>query len=174
MLEYAELAIRCTDQSGNLWVRVQERLSQLWFGTSTGLARRSTPALRNGTGFFTLVFTTLNPHIPVIEEGRLSDPLQAEHFLARVEFFSLWLEEGRGGWTADKITQIPRHQQIVLYSAAHRTQNGTWARLIAQAFDRGDHPENVAFEYMAAAQKSLNVLTSRGQSLMPWNVCLAE
>ena len=44
-------------------------------------------AVRDGTGLFAKVFTTLYPHIPVIEEGRLTDPLQAEHFLQ--EFTSL-------------------------------------------------------------------------------------
>ena len=47
-------------------------------------------AVRDGAGLFAKVFTTLYPHIPVIEEGRLTDPLQAEHFLARVHFFNEW------------------------------------------------------------------------------------
>ncbi|MEJ6563270.1 MAG: DUF523 and DUF1722 domain-containing protein [Euryarchaeota archaeon] len=118
--------------------------------------------LRNdGTGLFTLVFTTLNPHIPVIEEGSLDDPLQAEHFLARVEFFSLWLEEAQSGWTAEKITQFHDSNKLFFISRSPNAKRNL-GRLIAQAFDRGDHPENVAFEYMAAAQKSLNVLTKPG------------
>ncbi|MDE0857338.1 MAG: DUF523 and DUF1722 domain-containing protein [Candidatus Poseidoniaceae archaeon] len=118
-------------------------------------------ASNDGTGLFALVFTTLNPHIPVIEEVSLSDPLQAEHFLARVEFFSLWLEEARGGWTANKIAQFHDSNKLFFISRSPNAKRNL-GRLIAQAFDRGDHPENVAFEYMAAAQKSLNVLTKPG------------
>lgn len=46
-------------------------------------------AIRNGRGMFAKIFTTLYPHIPVIEEGRLTDAMQAEHYLALVHFFSL-------------------------------------------------------------------------------------
>ena len=51
-------------------------------------------AVRDGRGMFATVFTTLNPHIPVIEEGRMSDSRQAEHFLARVHFFHEWYRAG--------------------------------------------------------------------------------
>ena len=40
-------------------------------------------------GLFSMIFTSLNPHIPVIEEGRLTDPKQAEHFLSRVHFYRM-------------------------------------------------------------------------------------
>tara|TARA_B100001564_G_scaffold315656_1_gene290502 strand:+ start:81 stop:1085 length:1005 start_codon:yes stop_codon:yes gene_type:complete len=118
-------------------------------------------ARRNGTGLFALVFTTLNPHIPVIEEGRLSDPLQAEHFLARVEFFSLWLEEGRGGWTADKLMRFHNTNKLFLLSRSPSAKRKL-GRLVAHAFERGDHPENAALEYMTSAQQSLDVLTTPG------------
>ena len=118
-------------------------------------------AVRNGTGLFALVFTTLNPHIPVIEEGRLSDPLQAEHFLARVEFFSLWLEEGRSGWTTDRLTHFHNTNKLFLLSRSPKAKREL-GRLLAHAFERGDHPEHIAHEYMTAAQQSLNVLTKPG------------
>ena len=118
-------------------------------------------AIRNGTGLFALVFTTLNPHIPVIEEGRLSDPLQAEHFLARVEFFSLWLEEGRGGWTADKLMRFHNTNKLFLLSRSPKAKREL-GRLLAHAFEQGEHPDHAALQYMTAAQKSLNVLTKPG------------
>ena len=37
----------------------------------------------SGRGLFAMVFTTLNPQIPVIEEQQLSDPIQVEQYLAR-------------------------------------------------------------------------------------------
>jgi hypothetical protein len=118
-------------------------------------------AIRNGTGLFALVFTTLNPHIPVIEEGRLSDPLQAEHFLARVEFFSLWLEEGRGGWTADKLMRFHNTNKLFLLSRSPKAKREL-GRLLAHAFEQGEHPDHAALQYMTAAQKSLDVLTKPG------------
>ena len=118
-------------------------------------------ARRNGTGLFALVFTTLHPHIPVIEEGRLSDPLQAEHFLARVEFFSLWLNEGKMGWSADRLMRFHNTNKLFLLSRSPSAKRDL-GRLLARAFENGDHPENVALEYMTEAQKSLDVLTKPG------------
>ena len=112
-------------------------------------------------GVFAMVFTTLNPHLPVIDEARLSDPVQAEHFLARVEFLSLWLEEGRNGWTADKLMQFHNTNKLFLLSRSPSAKRSL-GRLIANGFDRGDHPENVALEYMTSAQQSLNVLSKPG------------
>ena len=120
----------------------------------------STPR-RNGTGLFSLVFTTLNPHIPVIEEDRLSNPLEAEHFFARVEFFSLWLEESRGGWTADKILGFHNTNKLFLLSRSPDAKRRL-GRLISTALARGDHPENIAFEYMSFAQQSLNEIAKPG------------
>lgn len=116
---------------------------------------------RNGTGLFPLVFTTLNPHVPVIEDDRLSNPLEAEHFFARVEFFSLWLEESRGGWTADKITGFHNTNKLFLLSRSPDAKRRL-GRLISTAFERGDHPETIAFEYMSFAQQSLNEMAKPG------------
>lgn len=120
----------------------------------------STPR-RNGTGLFSLVFTTLNPHIPVIEEDRLSNPLEAEHFFARVEFFSLWLEESRGGWTADKIVSFHNTNKLFLLSRSPDAKRRL-GRLLSAAFERGDHPESIALEYMIFAQQSLNEMAKPG------------
>ena len=118
-------------------------------------------ARRNGTGLFARVFTTLHPHIPVIEEGRLSDPLQAEHFLARVEFFSLWLNEGKKGWSAARLMRFHNTNKLFLLSRSPSAKRDL-GRLLAHAFENGTHPDTVALEYMTAAQKSLNVLTKPG------------
>jgi uncharacterized protein YbbK (DUF523 family) len=84
-------------------------------------------AIRNGTGLFALVFTTLNPHIPVIEEGRLSDPLQAEHFLGASGI--LFTLAGRRTWWMDcrQTHAFPQHQQIVLAQPFTKGKAGTWA-----------------------------------------------
>ena len=110
---------------------------------------------------FAKVFTTLYPHIPVIEEGRLTDPRQAEHYLARVHFFSLWRQEGLKGWTAKALMKFHNINKLFLLSRSPDAKRRL-GRLIAQGFDNGDHPETVALAYMTEAQQSLNVLTKSG------------
>ena len=117
---------------------------------------------RDGVGMFAKVFTTLYPHIPVIEEGRLTDPLQAEHFLARVHFFSDWLNIGKEGWTASKVMQFHSENKLFLLSRAPDAKR-TLGRIIANGFDNNEHADNIALEYMTVAQKHLTTLTKRGR-----------
>ena len=119
-------------------------------------------AVRDGTGLFAKVFTTLYPHIPVIEEGRLTDPLQAEHFLARVHFFHEWQTIGSEGWTATKIMQFHAEHKLFLLSRAPDSKR-MLGRIIAEGFDNDEHPEHVALKYMTEAQKHLATLTKRGR-----------
>jgi uncharacterized protein YbbK (DUF523 family)/uncharacterized protein YbgA (DUF1722 family) len=119
-------------------------------------------AKRDGMGLFTKVFTTLYPHIPVIEEGRLTDPLQAEHFLSRVHFFSDWLAIGNEGWTASKIMKFHSENKLFLLSKAPASKR-ILGRLIADGCDAGDHPDNIALHYMTTAQIHLTKLTNNGQ-----------
>ena len=118
-------------------------------------------ATRDGRGMFAKVFTTLYPHIPVIEEGRLTDARQAEHDLARVHFFSLWREEGLNGWTAQALMQFHNTNKLFLLSRSPDAKRRL-GRLIAEGFDNGDRAETVALAYMTEAQQSLNVLTKSG------------
>jgi uncharacterized protein YbgA (DUF1722 family) len=111
---------------------------------------------------FAKVFTTLYPHIPVIEEGRLTDPHQAEHFLARVHFFDEWQTIGSEGWTAAKVMQFHAEHKLFLLSRAPDAKR-VLGRIIAQGFDNNEHPDSVALKYMTEAQKHLSVLTKRGR-----------
>ena len=119
-------------------------------------------AVRDGVGMFAKVFTTLYPHIPVIEEGRLNDARQAEHFLARVHFFNEWQAIGESGWSASKIMKFHAEHKLFLLSRAPDAKR-TLGRIIAQGFDNDEHPESVALKYMTEAQKGLSVLTKRGR-----------
>jgi uncharacterized protein YbbK (DUF523 family)/uncharacterized protein YbgA (DUF1722 family) len=119
-------------------------------------------AVRDGRGMFAMVFTTLNPHVPVIEEGRLSDSRQAEHFLARVHFFHEWLMMGQEGWSAHKVMQFHNENKLFLLSRAPSSKRKL-GKLIADLFNKGSNPEFVALEYMTEAQKSLNTLTHKGR-----------
>ena len=107
-------------------------------------------AVRDGAGLFSKVFTTLSPHIPVIEEGRLTDALQAEHFLARVHFFDEWQTIGKEGWTAAKVMQFHAEHKLFLLSRAPDSKR-MLGRIIAEGFDNDEHPENVALKYMTEA-----------------------
>lgn len=115
-----------------------------------------------GAGMFAKVFTTLYPHIPVIEEGRLSDPLQAEHFLARVYFFNEWLNVGAKGWSAAKLMQFHSENKLFLLSRAPDAKR-ILGRVIANAFENNEHPDIVALKYMAEAQNHLSTLTTPGR-----------
>ena len=119
-------------------------------------------AVRNGVGMFAKVFTTLYPHIPVIEEGRLTDPRQAEHFLARVHFFDEWQTIGNEGWTAKKLMQFHAEHKLFLLGRAPEAKR-ILGRIIAQGFDDNERPETVALTYMTAAQKHLSTLTKPGR-----------
>jgi uncharacterized protein YbbK (DUF523 family)/uncharacterized protein YbgA (DUF1722 family) len=162
MLEYAEVQSDFLINSG---------ISGFVFkkgSPSCGLERvkvyrgENAQAEKVGAGMFAKVFTTLYPHIPVIEEGRLSDPLQAEHFLARVYFFNEWLNVGVKGWSAAKLMQFHSENKLFLLSRAPDAKR-ILGRVIANAFENNEHPDIVALKYMAEAQKHLSTLTTPGR-----------
>ena len=117
---------------------------------------------RDGVGIFAMVFMALNPQIPVIEEGRLNDPNQAEHFLARVHFHHRWQAAGEAGWTAKRLMTFHQEHKIFLLA---RTADAKRAlgRTIAAGFDAGLPAAEVALTYMIQAQEHLNVLPRRGR-----------
>ena len=161
MIDYAELQSDALVNAGISGFVFKKDSSTCGLGQVRVYHDDQPQAVRNGTGLFALIFTTLNPHIPVIEEEQLNDPSQAEHFFARVEFFSLWLEEGRRGWNTDRLTHFHNTNELFLLSRSPKAKREL-GRLLAHAFERGDHPEHIAHEYMSVAQQSLSVLTKPG------------
>lgn len=120
-----------------------------------------TRVTRDGKGMFAKIFTTLYPHIPVVDEERLKDVRQAEHFLARVHFFSLWREVGLSGWTAQTLTDFHNaNKQFLLHRSPGAKRR--LGRLITSGFDNSEHAETVALTYMTEAQKTLNTPTQKG------------
>ena len=75
-------------------------------------------AVRDGTGLFAKVFTTLYPHIPAAEESQLRDKSQADHFLARVNLLHIWQMFGSEGWTAEKIEAFHLEQKPLMQKMA--------------------------------------------------------
>ena len=161
MLEYAQLQADALVESGICGFVFKKDSPSCGLERVKVYREGQVQAIRNGMGMFAKVFTTLYPHIPVIEEGRLTDPRQAEHYLARVHFFSLWRQEGLKGWTAKALMKFHNINKLFLLSRSPDAKRRL-GRLIAQGFDNGDHPETVALAYMTEAQQSLNVLTKSG------------
>ena len=117
---------------------------------------------RDGVGVFAMVFMALNPQIPVIEEGRLNDPNQAEHFLARVHFHHRWQSAGQEGWTAQRLMAFHQEHKIFLVARTADAKRKL-GRTIAAGFDAGLPASEVALKYMMEAQGHLNVLPRRGR-----------
>ncbi len=126
----------------------------------------SPKAVQDGSGLFAKVFTTLYPHIPVIDEGKLTDPYQVEHFFARVQFFHKWHTIGMTGWTESKLEKFHNENQIFLYERAPLSRKSISA--VMSVLSKGEeHPENVAFYYMTEAQKSLSETTINTINIQP-------
>ena len=68
-----------------------------------------------------MIFTTLYPHIPAIEEGRLSEPIQAENFLARVAMMDLWWKYEDKGWTIFSLQQFHSEHKLLLQSRSPKS-----------------------------------------------------
>ena len=158
MLEYAQLQADALVESGICGFVFKKDSPSCGLERVKVYRNGHAQATRDGRGMFAKVFTTLYPHIPVIEEDRLTDARQAEHYFARVHFFSLWYQEGLKGWTAQAIMEFHNVNKPFLLSHSPDAKRRL-GRIITQGFDNGDHPETVALAYMTEAQQSLNVLT---------------
>ena len=114
-----------------------------------------------GKGLFAMVFTTLNPHIPVIEEKLLKSHNQAEHYLSRVVFFNEWQIFGKDGWTIERINLFHRENEYFFFNTAPELFK-VLNKLIVNLANENAHPETIALEYMAKVQKSLSIMSRKG------------
>ncbi|MDE0869353.1 MAG: DUF523 and DUF1722 domain-containing protein [Candidatus Poseidoniaceae archaeon] len=161
MLEYAQLQADVLVESGICGFVFKKDSASCGLERVKVYREGHTHATHDGMGMFAKIFTTLYPHIPVIEEDQLTDARQAEHYLARVHFFSLWYQEGLNGWTPKAIMEFHNVNKLFLLSRSANAKRRL-ERLIAQGFDNDDRPETVALAYMTEAQQSLKVLTKSG------------
>ena len=161
MLEYAQLQADALVDSGICGFVFKKDSASCGLERVKVYREGHTSATHDGMGMFAKVFTTFYPHIPVIEEGQLTEARQAEHYLARVHFFSLWYQEGLKGWTAKSIMEFHNVNKLFLLSRSANAKRRL-ERLIAQGFDNDNRPETVALAYMTEAQQSLKVLTKSG------------
>ena len=98
------------------------------------------------------------PHIPAAEESQLRDKSQADHFLARVNLLHIWQMFGSEGWTAEKIEAFHVEQRPLMQKMAPNS-NGILTGLIVQSLNNGEHPENIALNYITEAQNLLTIHT---------------
>lgn len=173
MLEYAQTQSDFLIDSGICGLVVKSNSASCGLQGVAVQTPGQTSPLTNGKGLFTMVFTTLNPHIPVIEEKRLTDSTQAEHYLSRVQFFNGWLMFGRSGWTMEKLAQFhAENEYFLLSSVPHMVSNLN--NLIHSLAANETHPETIALEYMTKAQKSLNVVTIKGRVASTMELVLSK
>jgi uncharacterized protein YbgA (DUF1722 family)/uncharacterized protein YbbK (DUF523 family) len=120
---------------------------------------------RSGTGIFAAAFTRRNPLIPVIDDGRLWDPLLRENFIDAVFIYRRWQDFlKKGGRVGD---MVALHTDLKLLIMAHSPKHYTvLGRLMAEA--KAHTPEELYASYagllmeaarlQATSKKHTNVL----------------
>ncbi|QVJ01821.1 DUF1722 domain-containing protein [Nocardiopsis eucommiae] len=113
-----------------------------------------------GRGAFAARLTALLPHLPVEEQGRLSDPVLREHFVERVFAHARLRTLLEGAWRPrDLVAFHTRHKlQLMAHSPDGYRETG---RIVARA--GGGDPEEVASAYAEAFHRTLAVKGSRGK-----------
>jgi uncharacterized protein YbgA (DUF1722 family)/uncharacterized protein YbbK (DUF523 family) len=112
-------------------------------------ARR--PPDRSGRGLFAAALVAAFPHLPVEEEGRLSDPRLRDNFIGRV--FAYWRLRGlfRARWTVGDLVRFHTAQKLLLLSHSTEAYRHL-GRLVAAAreISRRDLQERYVDGFMRA------------------------
>ncbi|WP_017581327.1 YbgA family protein [Nocardiopsis valliformis] len=113
-----------------------------------------------GRGAFAARLTALLPHLPVEEQGRLSDAVLREHFVERVFAHSRLRALLESEWRPRDLVEFhTRHKlQLMAHSPDGYRETG---RIVARAGT--DSPEEIASVYAEAFHRALAVKTSRGK-----------
>ncbi|SEI04057.1 YbgA family protein [Pseudomonas asplenii] len=75
---------------------------------------RGRPAEHAGRGLFAAAFCSLQPDLPVEEEGRLNDPVLRENFLTRVLAYADWQQLLANGLTRRTLTDFHSRYKYLL------------------------------------------------------------
>lgn len=113
--------------------------------------------IRKGIGIFAGAFIKRFPLIPVIDDGRLHDPVLRENFIERVFVYKRWKEfEKSSGLIKDLINFHTEHKLLILsHSPKYLTLLG---RIIADA--KRYKPEKLRYEYMKLLMEGLNYIST--------------
>jgi uncharacterized protein YbgA (DUF1722 family)/uncharacterized protein YbbK (DUF523 family) len=90
------------------------------------------PPSRSGVGLFAQALAARFPHLPVEEEGRLSDPRLRDHFLERVFAFRRLRDLFESRWTVGDVVRFHAAHKLVLLAHATRAYTDL-GRLVAIA-----------------------------------------
>ena len=109
------------------------------------------PAGRQGRGMFTGALMDAYPHLPVEEEGRLSDPRLRENFIERVFAYRRVRDLFAPRWTVGDLVAFHTRQKLVLMAHSPQAYQ-QMGRLVAQAkgMDREVLRERYLSEFMTA------------------------
>jgi uncharacterized protein YbgA (DUF1722 family)/uncharacterized protein YbbK (DUF523 family) len=115
-----------------------------------------TPA-RSGRGLFAAALIDAFPHLPVEEEGRLSDPRLRDNFVERV--FAYWRLRGlfAGRWTVGQLVRFHTAHKLLLLAHAPEAYRAI-GRLVAGA--RGMARRDLESRYMEGVMRALAQLAT--------------
>jgi uncharacterized protein YbbK (DUF523 family)/uncharacterized protein YbgA (DUF1722 family) len=121
--------------------------------------RNDVPA-RAGRGLFATALLERLPHLPVEEEGRLSDPRIRDNFVERVFAFSRLRRLFQKGWRRDALVRFHTAHKLILMAHSPEAYRSL-GRLVAGAhvLPRGELHRTYTAELMTA----LAVLATRGR-----------
>jgi uncharacterized protein YbgA (DUF1722 family)/uncharacterized protein YbbK (DUF523 family) len=115
---------------------------------------------RTGRGIFAEVLVTALPHLPVEEEGRLTDPALRDNFIERVFAHARLRALFTGRWTLGDLVRFHTRHKLTLL--AHRpTAYTALGALVATAKTRGRAA--LRAEYTATFMAALGVLATRAR-----------
>ena len=101
-------------------------------------------AEKTGVGLYAKRLMENFPHLPIEEEGRLSDPRLRENFIQRVYIYARWQEMERQGFTLAGLQSFhAKHKYI--FMSHHQNQGRTLGALLANS---DKHIDALALEYL--------------------------
>ncbi len=110
------------------------------------------PAAKTGVGVFARALMDRFPHLPVEEEGRLTDPRLRDNFIERVFAYRRLRDLFESGWTVGDLVRFHTAHKLVLL--AHSTQAYTrLGRMVAGA--KGVDREALGARYTAGFMGAL-------------------
>jgi uncharacterized protein YbgA (DUF1722 family)/uncharacterized protein YbbK (DUF523 family) len=120
---------------------------------------------RSGRGLFAAALRATYPHLPIEEEGRLSDPVLRDNFVERVFAYGRLRQLLRSRWTVGELVCFHTAQKLALLAHAPHHYR-TLGRIVAAARStpRRDveeaysHAFMTAFEVIATRARHVNVL----------------
>jgi uncharacterized protein YbgA (DUF1722 family)/uncharacterized protein YbbK (DUF523 family) len=116
------------------------------------------PAAKRGRGIYTAAFMSVQPLLPMEEEGRLSDPRLRENFIERVFAYHRWRELLQSGLTPAKLVAFHTNHKLAVMARGGEHYRAL-GRLVARA-GRGQL-QKTAQSYIEG------FMTALGQSATP-------